>query len=207
MKNVERLRKPPFSTSPYILVNRRVHRSYRYRFALVGQSFLLAMLVLPASLAFGQATASSTAPGPTWLPLEDAVSAAEASGKKVLVDIYAPWCGWCRKMQAEVYTVPELLAYVNKHFETGRLNIDATEDTLVFKGYTLTSAQLATGLGAEGTPTTVFLDPKGDYITRLPGYVEEDDFMQVLRFIGTDAYREHTFQEFMAQEQGQEEGR
>ena len=51
-------------------------------------------------------------------------------------------------------------------------------------------------LGASGTPTTVFLDSDGSYVTRLPGYHPADRFLEVLRFIGTEAYREMTFEEY-----------
>ena len=163
--------------------------------------FVLALLAMPLLPAQAQSDANASQ-GPDWLSFQEAVEKAEKSGKKVLIDIYAPWCGWCRKMQAEVYTVPELLAYVNAHFEIGRLNLDEHGDEIEFKGYTLNSSELALGLGAEGTPTTVFLDHNGDYITRLPGYHGEEEFMQVLQFIGTDAFREQSYKEFIAQRKG-----
>ncbi|WP_457651148.1 thioredoxin family protein [Rhodocaloribacter sp.] len=135
-----------------------------------------------------------------WRSFPEAVAAARKSGKAILVDVYAPWCGWCRKMQTEVYTLPELRKYLHEHFETARLNLEEYSDTVTFKGYTLTSAELAMGLGASSTPTTVFLEPDGAYITRLPGFHEGDVFMRVLRFIGTGAYRRLTYEEFLAKE-------
>ncbi len=77
-----------------------------------------------------------------------------------------------------------------------RLNIDAMDDVVHFKGYELSSAELAMGLGASGTPTTVFLDAHGDYITRLPGFVGPEEFLTVLRFIATEKYLKMTFEEF-----------
>jgi len=147
------------------------------------------------------ATNSLTADSPPWQSFTEAVDAAEKSGKKVLIDIYAPWCGWCRKMQQEVYTQPALKTFLQEHFEIGRLNIDSRDDQLQFKEYTLSSAELAVGLGAEGTPTTVFLASNGDYITRLPGYADEPTFMQVLRYIGSDGFMKYdTLQEFIEQQ-------
>lgn len=148
-----------------------------------------------------QATAATTGPqGPVWKTFDEAVTAAQANGKKVLIDIYAPWCGWCRKMQAEVYTMPAVLAYLDEHFEIGRVNIEEEGDTVQFRGYTLSSAMLARGLGASATPTTVFLESEGEYITRLPGYVKGDDFMNVLKFIGSEAYRTQSYQDFTGQQ-------
>jgi thioredoxin-related protein len=147
-----------------------------------------------------QAATTAAPQGPAWKTFEEAVTAAQANGKKVLIDIYAPWCGWCRKMQAEVYTLPAVLTYLDEHFEIGRVNIDEEGDTLQFRGYTLSSAMLARGLGASATPTTVFLEPEGEYITRLPGYVKSEDFMNVLKFIGSGAYRTQSYQDFTGQQ-------
>ena len=39
-----------------------------------------------------------------WPSFEGALEAAAKTGKTVLIDVFAPTCPWCRKMQAEVYT-------------------------------------------------------------------------------------------------------
>lgn len=159
--------------------------------------------VLPLLLACLMGTVAPTnvlAQTLEWRSFPEAVAAARKSGKAILVDVYAPWCGWCRKMQTEVYTLPELRDYLHEHFEIARLNLEEYGDTVTFKGYTLTSAELAMGLGASSTPTTVFLEPDGAYITRLPGFHEGDVFLQVLRFIGTGAYHRLTYEEFLAKE-------
>ena len=102
-------------------------------------------------------------------------------------------------MQREVYTRPDLLEYLNENFETGRLDINARNDTISYMGYELSSAELSVGFGASGTPTTVFLDASGNYLTRLPGFHTYDTFMEVLRFMGTDSFRDMSFEEYKAQ--------
>lgn len=140
---------------------------------------------------------TNTSPdGPVWQTFTEAMTKAQANGKIVLVDIYAPWCGWCRKMQHEVYTQDNIKQHLGDYFEVARLNIDDDETMHAFRDTTLSEMILSYSLGAEGTPTTVFLGADGTYITRLPGYANTEQFDKVLRFIGTEAYKEQSFQEF-----------
>ncbi|SHK20427.1 thioredoxin family protein [Rhodothermus profundi] len=135
-----------------------------------------------------------------WQRVEEAMAAAAQSGKKVLIDISAPWCPWCRRMQKEVYADSAVVAYLKAHFEYARLNGEDTARKLTFRGYELTEAELAQALGLSGYPTTVFLEPDGTYITRVPGFVPTETFLQILRFIGSEAYRTQSFEEFMEQQ-------
>lgn len=133
---------------------------------------------------------------PAWLPLEQAVAEAEASGKKLLVDVYAPDCRWCALLHEDVYTDDDVRAYLDDHYVLTRLDIENDRDTLRFRGLRLTPMALAYGFGAEGTPTTVFLTSDAAYITRLPGYVETPDFTLVLRYVGSDAWRAQSFDDY-----------
>lgn len=165
-------------------------RSIRFTF--------LALALLLSAPASAQTLDAPTGPGPEWIRLPDGLERARASKKKVLVDIWSGRCGWCARMQREVYPQPELMAYLEKHFETVRLDIDLKTDTISYAGYTLSSADLSVGFGATGTPTTVFLQSDGTYITRLPGFHDLETFLGVLRFIGSDSYMTQTYEEYSA---------
>lgn len=151
----------------------------------------------PTSTELTDAQRALLKPPITWPTFGEAFEAAKATKKIVLIDVWSSTCGWCRKQQTEVYTQPDLQAFLFDKFELGRLNLDVTDDTVSFRGYTLSSQMLAGGLGATGTPTTVFMEPDGSYITRLQGFHAYEDFYDVLRFIGTSSYKEMSFEEFM----------
>jgi len=158
---------------------------------------------LPAS---GQETDADVelAPQLEWPSFPDALEAAKESERIVLVDVWSRTCGWCRRQQTEVYTQPDLQGYILDTFELGRLDIDQDSDTLSYRGYTMSSQMLSAGFGATATPTTVFLEPDGTYITRLQGFHAYEDFYNVLRFIGSESFREMDFEQFMTAEENSE---
>jgi len=131
-----------------------------------------------------------------WPTFDEAIDAARVSGKPILIDIYAPWCGWCQKMQEEVYGNPTLAGYVREKFEYGRLNIDDSQTRHQFKEYNLTSQELGYAFGAQGTPTTVFLEHNGDYITHLGGYQDLQSFGHAVQYIGSLSYRTQTYPDY-----------
>ena len=145
----------------------------------------------------GWAQTASTQAGPDWHSFGEVVEQAETQGKHILVDIYAPWCPWCRKMQKEVYTEATVRRYLDKYFEASRLDATDTSKQYNYQGRTLNAQQLASHLGMQGTPTTVFLQPDGTYIAHIPGFIEADRFQHILHYIGSGAHKEQGFQEYL----------
>lgn len=133
-----------------------------------------------------------------WPSFTEAVERAEKNGKILLIDVWSAHCPWCKKQQTQVYTQPDLQEMMGRYFEIGRIDLDNTTDSVSFRGYDLTYPELAGGLGATGTPTTVFLESSGAYITRLAGFHPATDFAQVLEFIGSEAFRDTSYEEFLA---------
>ena len=157
---------------------------------------LLAVSVAALLLATPSAAQSDNAPD--WQSFEEAVTSAEDSGKKVLVFIYAPWCGYCQKMIDNVYPRDAVQSTMNEHYEFAQLNGTITEDTISYNGHSLSSQELAVGLGMRGYPTHVFLSSDGEYIAHQPGYFEAEKFITLLDYLGDDAYKNQSFKEFVA---------
>ena len=166
---------------------------------------IAAILVAPASQSSAQTPPVADGSMIEWPTFTQALEEAKKNGKIVAIDVFSDTCQWCRKLQTEIYTVKELQTYVFENFQLGRINIDFTDDEITYKGYTLSSSQLGAGFGATGTPTTIFLEPDGDYITRLPGFHGYDEFFEVLRFIGTESFREMSFTEYSKQNESPEQ--
>lgn len=125
---------------------------------------------------------SGTAPL-SWRDWDAGVKEARRQKRIVLVDVYTDWCGWCKRMERDVYSRPEVRDYLQRTFVTVKLDAEADTPGL-YQGKATTWRSLAAQFGVSGYPTTVFLRPQGDYITRVPGYVPAERFLDVLRYIG-----------------------
>ena len=51
-----------------------------------------------------------------WISFEEAQNLAKTNPKKVYVDVYTDWCGWCKRMDATTFSNPVIARYMNKNF-------------------------------------------------------------------------------------------
>lgn len=130
--------------------------------------------------------------GPKIYTIDEAQALAAESGKKILVDVYTVWCGYCRKMAAETYTDKRVQEMVDKYFYTVR--VDAESDRrVVFNGRSIQEFEFALTLNAVSFPTTAFIDSDGEPIGLQPGYMDAGMFQHLLGFVGSDAYKTESF--------------
>jgi thioredoxin-related protein len=131
----------------------------------------------------------SAAPAPAaelrWRSFPEGLAEAQATGKPMLVDVYTDWCGWCKRMDRDVYSKAEVRNALGSWFVPVKLNAEAAS-TAKFQGRSFTSRTLAQHFGVNGYPTTVFLRSTGATITTVPGYVQADRFALILRYIGEE---------------------
>ena len=133
---------------------------------------------------FLTAVAASASAGPVaWRGWNDGLAAAASAGRPVIVDVVTDWCGWCRRMDRDVYARGEIGDYLNRHFIMVRLNAESGE-RVTYAGRTLTARSLAGGFQVTGYPTTIFLKSDGTHLVNVPGYLPPDRFMKLVRFIG-----------------------
>lgn len=52
----------------------------------------------------------------------------EKDKKKIVVDIYTDWCGWCKRMDASTFQDPKVIKAINKNFYAVKFNAEQKED-------------------------------------------------------------------------------
>ncbi|HTK81394.1 MAG TPA: thioredoxin fold domain-containing protein [Bacteroidota bacterium] len=130
-----------------------------------------------------------------WKTFDAGFAEAKKSNKKIMLDIYTDWCGWCKRLDKDTYGNEKVMDYLNSQYVVIKLNAESATK-LNFKDKEYSEAGMAQALGATGYPTIVFFDGKGEPITSIPGYVDAERFLPILTFIGDDSYKSMTWEEY-----------
>jgi len=137
----------------------------------------------------------------TWLTWEEAakLSATDKNPKKVFIDVYTDWCGWCKKMDKDTFQNPEVAAYMAENYYMVKMDGEGKEP-IEFKGKTYKFVpsgrkgyhELAAALmqGRLSYPTTIFLDEELNMLSPVPGYQKPKPFLNIARYFGDNIYKE-----------------
>ena len=51
-----------------------------------------------------------------WLTLAEAEAKIASRKKAIVIDLYTDWCGWCKVMDRNTYTNPNVVQYIHENF-------------------------------------------------------------------------------------------
>lgn len=144
-----------------------------------------------------------------WYSWKEAVELNKKSPRKLLVDVYTDWCGWCKKMDASTFPNDTIADYLNKHFYCVKFDAEG-QDTIYFSGRAFTWVspeksggsrgihELAYALldGRLGYPSIVYLNEKFERIIVSPGYKTPAELLPEIRFAAEEIYKTKSWEEF-----------
>jgi thioredoxin-related protein len=118
-----------------------------------------------------------------WQAYDVGLKKALDQNKHVFIDFTAKWCGYCRKMEREVFTDARIIDILNNDFIPVRVDGDSRNE-LDIDGYKVTERNLATReYGVRGYPTFWFLKPDGTKLGPLGGYRPTEFMLEALTFV------------------------
>ncbi len=138
-----------------------------------------------------------------WLSFSEAVEKSRKEPRKILIDLYTDWCGWCKKMDATTYSDSVVVDYINRHFYAVKFDAES-KDSLVFNGHTFRYLkdyrcnEFAYSLlsGKMSYPSTVFLDEQFTMLTPVAGYLTTDVLLGIMRYYGGNHHTKLKWEEY-----------
>lgn len=174
--------------------------------------FLLLAVVVPVLGQQPAQPAEKKTPEPQagtvkWMTFEEAIERSKTEKRKIFIDVYTDWCGWCKVMDKTTFSEENVAKILNDKFYPVKFNAEQRAD-VVFAGHTfkfipsgnsgvheLAAALLKNQLSY---PTVVFLDENFAMIQPLPGYQKAPAFHPIIQFIGEDHWKKMKWAEFQS---------
>lgn len=101
----------------------------------------------------------------TW---KEALALAKKENKLIFVDVYATWCGPCKRLKANTFSNKKVGQFYNQNFINVALNGEKGDGVMLMRKYNLRSF-----------PSLLFIDEKGNVVTKTVGYHNADQFLQL----------------------------
>lgn len=169
------------------------------------------VVILFSVPSFAQSEKNSAGTSVKWMSFEEAVEKSKTEKRKIFIDVFTEWCGWCKVMDKNTFPDSEVAKLLNEKFYAVKLDAEQTGD-VVFRGTTFKYVsqgrsgyhQLAAALlnGQMSYPNFVFLDEEFRIIpiyqgaTSLPGYKKPEEFYPFLSFVGSDSYQKMNINDY-----------
>ncbi|MGM0566683.1 MAG: thioredoxin family protein [Bacteroidota bacterium] len=144
-----------------------------------------------------------------WLDLDEAIELQREEPRKLFIDVYTDWCGWCKKMDKTTFQDTAIIKMLNEEFYPVKFDAESDHPVRfagkVYKnpdpGARRSTHQLTYALLGKKVsyPSYAFFDEKYSRITVVKGYVKPENLMPVLHYIGRGIYQNQEWKDFMTE--------
>lgn len=139
-----------------------------------------------------------------WMTMNEALEAQKSQPKKIIMDVYTPWCGPCKLMDRNTFGNKDVVKFITKNYYAVKFNAEGTEE-IDYQDFTYTNPNYQEGrkgrnathffadaLKISGYPSLVFFKSNGELIQSVVGYKSPKDVEIYLKMIANDDYLELT---------------
>ena len=140
-----------------------------------------------------------------WMTWEEVAEKAKKQRRKIIIDVYTDWCGWCRKMDKVTFSQTPVAEYINNNYYAIKFNAEYTLPIELkgvqynfvssgMKGYHELAAYLLQG--RMSYPSVVFLDEDFSIIQAIPGFQNAETFEMIVAYFGTNSHKQTAWNKF-----------
>lgn len=140
-----------------------------------------------------------------WLTWEEMQVMQKRKARKVLIDVYTDWCGWCKRMDKNTFQKADIARYVNNNYYAVKFDAEFKDD-IIFNGlkYSYVKSgrkghhELAELIlkGRLSFPTVVFLDEGLKVIQPIPGYQDSRSMELIVTYFARDYYKDTPWKKY-----------
>lgn len=109
-----------------------------------------------------------------WITFEEAIAKQKNNPRKIFIDFYTDWCGWCKVMDSKTFNQPEVIEHINTNYYAVKFDAEQKEK-IVFNGKSY--AYVKAGRRGVHELAYKYLKPRLSY----PAYVVLDENQQPLK--------------------------
>jgi thioredoxin-related protein len=138
-----------------------------------------------------------------WLTLDEVQVKMKEAPKKVYMDIYTDWCGWCKVMERKTFTNDGVIKYMNEKYYAVRFNAEQQEQIrFMGKMYDFKPQYKANELAVElmhgqmSYPTSMLFEENFLNAQPVPGYQDVPTMEMILKFFGEGLYKTTKWEEY-----------
>jgi thiol-disulfide isomerase/thioredoxin len=115
----------------------------------------------------------------TWAEFKEK---AARENKFIFLDCYATWCGPCKLMDKQVYSLPAVGDTLNEHFLSAKVQIDSSQkDDDYIKSWYADARAIRDQYLVFEYPTYLFFSPGGKIVHRGIGAIRDSDFIKLAK--------------------------
>jgi len=141
-----------------------------------------------------------------WYTFEEAIEMQKVEGRKIVIDVYTDWCGWCKRMDKSTFQKAHIANYLNDKYYPVKLNAEQ-KTSIDFggqkfnyvaqeKGRSYHEFALALTKGQLSYPTLVFIDENMSIIQSIPGFRTAQEFEVIMTYFGDNKHKDEPWSSY-----------
>lgn len=115
--------------------------------------------------------------------------------KHLFVFLHRTDCGYCESMLTFTLDDDPVKELVDKKFVFLHINI-SEDDLVTYKRFSGNGRAFAKHVGYNIYPSSLFLNSKNEIIHAVPGYQDKDEFLLILKYVDSKAYKTMGYRTF-----------